>query len=86
MGKIYVRLEQDSQFEIDAGTCQVGEQDVWKGDPARLLGFEGDGFKLFDDAFVVAPQKAVGLRPVFQRADGTTYIHPSPVRTIEERK
>ncbi|MGZ4659665.1 MAG: hypothetical protein ACXVYB_00130 [Arthrobacter sp.] len=85
--KIYIRLESGTMYEIDAGTCQVGEQNVWKGDPVRLLGFEGgDGTKVYDNEFVAQPTRAVGLHPVFDREDGSEYVHPYPVTSIEENR
>lgn len=85
--KIYVRLASGTMYEIDARTCEVGEQDVWKGDPVRLLGFEGaDGAKVYDNEFVADPGRAVGLHPVFDRADGSEYVHPYHVTSIEENR
>lgn len=70
---------------------QIGRQDVWKGDPARLAGFQRDlgvnnlfintvDLALAD--FLADPDQAVGMYPVFIDADGDMGTYTLPVDSV----
>jgi hypothetical protein len=67
----------------------VGRQDYWKGNPAQLAGFLSDldvhEVDLLHADFWLAPQAAVGMYPVFIRADGSMFNLTSPVASVTPR-
>lgn len=74
-------------YWINPETGNVERQDVWKGEPAKLLGFAAP-----DDHFDVAlswhewienPSRGTGLLPVFMKADGGIYTLDHPTRGPE---
>ena len=63
----------------------VDRQDFWRGDPAKLIGFQrGDAQEvvLWPGDFVANPESAVGLRPVFLTAAGDMYALAVPVDSV----
>lgn len=66
---------------------QIGRQDVWKGDPDGLLGFQRSPILPTIDLpffkFRKDPQAAVGLYPVFVRENGEVFVETAtPVSHI----
>lgn len=64
----------------------VGRQDVWQGDPERLVGFQRRDVQevvLWPGDFVAHPYLAVGLHPVFVTADGDMYTISAPITSVK---
>lgn len=76
-------------WHIDTETGDVGRQEFWKGDPARLMGFQATAevqrVVLFMEDFFADPQKAVGMFPVFQRENGSMYNTIVPITDVTVR-
>lgn len=77
-------------YFVDSETGAVQRQDFWQGEPAGLLGFQ----KTADEQRVALhmkdwaenPQKAVGMFPVFVRAEGGIYSLSMPVESVEVQR
>lgn len=71
-------------FVADDG--RVLRQDVWQGDPARLLGFtasaEPDEFVVTVDEFIESPEQVVGMFAVFSTAADNWYTLMRPVESV----
>ena len=86
-GEYDVSLPLPYPFHVDPETGDVGRQDFWKGDPARLLGFQRGNIQRVDltvKAWAADPQQAVGMCPVFLRADGSMFNLTNPIMTVGE--
>ena len=64
----------------------VGSQEFWKGDPARLLGFQNGNVQRIvltaRDWWQGAPEAAQGLHPVFVTTDGDMWAETRPVTSV----
>lgn len=64
----------------------IGRQDLWKGDPSTLAGFQRypdvQRIDVFPEEFVAVPTKALGLYPVFARRNGTKFNLDNPIESI----
>ena len=73
-------------WHIDPETGDVDRQDFWKGDPARLMGFQAEidvqRVALHRKDFAADPQKAVGMFAVFLRKDGSMYNIEVPITDV----
>lgn len=73
-------------YHIDPATGDVDRQDVWKGDPLRLMGFQAESdiqrVALHLKDFAADPQAAVGMFPVFLSADGGMYSLSAPIVSV----
>lgn len=79
-----VRMPRPFPYVINHETGDVSDQEFWKGDPARLLGFQADADVqrvnlFFEDWAAGDIQKAVGMYPVFVKANGGMYCLALPV-------
>lgn len=84
-GSYDVHKEMPYPFHITDELGAVGRQDFWKGEPARLLGFQrGDAHRVDVTAatFWHLPEQVVGMRPVFQDADGGIWSHMNPITHV----
>lgn len=73
-------------YRIDTENGDVLDQDTWKGDPARLLGFQEtrvQRVKLFFADWIKDPKSAVGLYPVFLESGGTMFSLTIPVAAVD---
>jgi hypothetical protein len=72
-------------YYIEPGGA-VGRQDVWKGSPARLVGFQRDlrekEVDLELDAFYKNPQQAVGMFAVFEDSEGEMWTREVPIASV----
>lgn len=66
-------------FHVDADTGDVGRQDFWRGDPARVIGFtsrpERQQIDLWWEDAAEDPRRAVGMYAVTAGSDGRWLIH-----------
>lgn len=87
-GEYDVRKPLPYPFHIDAATGDVGRQDFWKGDPARLLGFQKSAdvqhVDLWLNDWAKSPAAAVGMFPVFVSKDGGMYNYTTPISDVTE--
>lgn len=96
VGEYDVHLPPPYPYHI--GTAgEVLRQDVWKGDPFRLMGFQRDldvqEVAIFEfhwvPAFifgaVTARDEVIGMYPVFLRTDGSMYADTRPVESVSVR-
>lgn len=87
-GEYDVKKPKPYPYHIDSQTFDVGRQDVWNGDPARLLGFqytaEDQRVTLFTKEWAQDPQLALGMYPVFVKANGGIYSMTLPVESVVE--
>lgn len=79
-GTYDVRQPLPYPYHVNAETGDVGRQDFWKGDPARVLGFQRTADRqridlLWEDA-AKDPQQIVGMYPVL--------LDTSPGRETDE--
>lgn len=83
-----VRMPRPFPYTINYETGDVADQAFWKGDPARLLGFQESldvqRVSLFFEDWVQGSnhQKAVGMYPVFVRNNGSIYCLALPVESV----
>src|SRR3990167_8555355 len=65
---------------------QIGDQDIWQGVPAFLLGFskkpKTGQIDLLFRVFWKKPKKAKGMYPVFRTLDGRWYIEKIKVEKV----
>lgn len=65
----------------------VGRQDVWHGNPERLVGFQKSAKRQDVDlplsAFLADPQKAKGMFPVMEDSKGRWATHMGAIETVE---
>lgn len=68
----------------------VQRQDFWKGKPLKLIGFDinpsdhgmsGKSIDLSD--FIVDPQRAVGMYPIFEHADGNWFTYDDAISSVQ---
>ena len=68
----------------------VQDQDFWRGDPFRLVGFQDDlavqRVNLHLDGFADNPQNAVGKYPVYVDKDGGMGVYETAVAKVIERE
>lgn len=64
----------------------IGSQDFWKGDPARVIGFQKDlavqQIDLWWSDVVEDPQQAVGMYLVTSNAEGTWGTHSMAISDV----
>lgn len=82
-----VRMPRPFPYIINHETGAVSDQEFWRGDPFRLLGFQANAdvqrVNLFFEDWVARDiQSAVGMYPVFVKADGGMYCLALPVGTV----
>lgn len=92
MATIQIQPQEQPNFKlpypyfIDTQTGDVGRQDVWKGDPRRLMGFQNRAdvqrVDVFLEDFAANPEAAIGKYPVFLRDDATMYNTTTPIESI----
>jgi hypothetical protein len=73
-------------YHVFVADGAVGRQDHWKGNPASLIGFAAKFRRhtvdLLFDKWVVDPDKAVGMYPVFADGLGDFATYPRPVKSV----
>lgn len=66
---------------------EVGQQDMWDGDPARVIGFQRDlavqAIDLWWKDAVKDPQQAVGMYLVTSNAEGDWASHSTAIASAE---
>lgn len=67
----------------------VGRQELWQGDPARLLGFQAEQDRqrvdLYTEDWLAGDhQRAVGMWPVFTKRGGGIYSLNRPIAKVAE--
>jgi hypothetical protein len=64
----------------------IGRQDFWKGEPARLIGFQSSAdvqrCDVYFTEFWENPEVAVGKFPIFSDAGGGFWNHRHPVTSV----
>lgn len=64
----------------------VARQDFWRGDPAKLVGFQRGNVQrvvlTVEDWIAGDADAAVGLKPVFVDSDGDLWNDDRPVQTV----
>lgn len=65
----------------------VADQDIWKGDPVTLLGFQRERHvqrvNLLCDAFLADPKQALGMYPVFVSDNSDVWALTLPVESVK---
>ena len=66
----------------------VGRQDVWRGSPQKLVGFNGTpANETVEPAcgledFLADPKIAIGKYPIFKHKDGKWFTYQDPIESI----
>lgn len=86
-GEYDVHMALPYPFHIDVDTSKVLRQDMWKGNPATLIGFQQDvdvqRVDLFlADAMETNPHRVVGMYPVFSEDNGGLYTYILPINSV----
>jgi len=75
-------------YYIDPETFEVGRQDIWRGSPYRLLGFndtrETGNIELEVTEWIENPESAVGMFPVFENRKGGIFTYQLPVMSVSD--
>lgn len=66
----------------------IGQQELWKGDPLKAIGFQVDLAKqqidLWWDQVARDPQRVVGMYLVTSNAQGNWGVHQTAIVSVEE--